>query len=300
MRKVAVFVIAIVAVSLSCAVFAESLTDLYDETGMEYLSAMSFYGAALRSSAFDPDNYTVIRGDIDDVRMPETPGVYDFHDFSYESEYYSTCLEYTKNGSDGYTTGGATGDLYSMRKNAGRKNSTEGGYTEENIGYNFDDFYAGSLGEKIITIAQNEYTSYYMPHNFITYRLNISGGDYKNDPDGVNANTNVNYAFYWHKDGQEGLIAGTEGTYHQDTSTWEDWGVDDGPKFTSEYMTAKNRLNADLFKDYRGDGYQIEFRVSDNGTNTVNDVFNATIGFHAVTAVGDTYVVPEPPAPLPE
>ncbi|MBQ7525017.1 MAG: hypothetical protein IJT09_01150, partial [Abditibacteriota bacterium] len=212
MKKVIIPFIALFAISLSAALCAESLTDLYDETGMEYLSAMAFYGAALRSSAFDPDNYTVIKGDIDDVRMLETPGVYGFYDFSYESEYYPTCLEYTKNGSDGYTTGGATGDLYSMRKNARRKNSTAGGYTEENIGYNFDDFYAGSLGEKIITIAQNEYTSYYMPHNFITYQLNISGGDYKNDPDGVNANTNVSYAFYWHKDGQEGLIAGTEGT----------------------------------------------------------------------------------------
>ena len=62
MKKITVFVIAIVAVSLSCAAFAESLTDLYDETGMEYLSAMSFYGAALSSSAFDPDNYTALLG----------------------------------------------------------------------------------------------------------------------------------------------------------------------------------------------------------------------------------------------
>ena len=283
MRKIAVSVILIVAMSLSCAVFAESLTNLYDETGMAALAGETMLGSTA-GSTYVAGNGTV----YDDIEKFETPGYYNTADllspgFGASIKYY----EYTENGSyrcvaKGLNISATSASEISYTDALGRTSVRPALVADS--GYTIDECNLPiSLGEYILTVAagstaESGYTSIYMPHNFLAYSVGVTGGNVKNVSTSGGASTNLSYAFYWNKDGQEGIIGEVQNYT----------GSANGSTSTATLSTAY-AYNSALFDNYR-DGYTIEFRVFDNGTNTVNDVFNATIGFHAVTTIGDDYV----------
>lgn len=283
MRKIAVSFIALVAISLSTALLAESITDLYKETGSEAMDALLLYEATLSRGtrdatvSFDPTNYEESNGStMADIEKFETPGFYTIEDltsttppvgdFKYHEYYKNNQIKYT------VVNEGPT------FLNTQRDKNTYSNFNTNTIGYDINKVNTPiSLGQYIVTVGTQStadsggYASLYLPHNFLTYQLSFAGGDYRNAI--VGTDTNVGYAFYWHKDGNEGAIEGANGSY---------WG-------TQAVVQADDWFNSGIFEEYREGGYEIELRMYDNGTNTTNSVVHTNVLFQAATTIGDSY-----------